>query len=63
MLLIIGFYKLQKPILRILCLAGLIGWIGSFVFRAISQCDWNMMIFPVFVGLGWAALHPLLKEG
>lgn len=62
LLLILIFYYFQKPILRILCLAGVFGWIGIIVVLAIVHEDWNLLIFPAIVGIGWTALHPLLKD-
>ncbi len=63
LLLIFGFYTFQKPILRMMCLAGTIAWMGMFIVIAITWSDWNMLIFPAILGLGWMALHPLLKDG
>jgi hypothetical protein len=63
LLLIFGFYAFQKPVLRVVCLAGAIAWMGMFVVIAITRSDWNMLVFPAILGLGWMALHPLLKDG
>jgi hypothetical protein len=63
LLLLFGFYSLQRPSLRIACLVGLLGWFGMFIVLAITKHDWNMLAIPCIVILGLIALNPLIKDG
>ncbi len=62
LLLLIGFYNLEQPVLRILCLIGATGWMSIYVVLAITNADWNMLIFPGIFGIMWMILHPLMKD-
>jgi hypothetical protein len=62
LLLIFGFYSFQRSVLRLICVLGIVCWMGIFVAMGITHGDWNDMIFPAILGLGWAALHPFLKN-
>ena len=52
LLFIFGFYAFDKPILRGICLAGVVGWMGMFVVMAFVHANWNMLIFPIIIGFG-----------
>ena len=62
LLCIMGFYWFQRPYLKYPCLIMAVGWIIMCIAIAIIKSEWLILIFPAILGLGWTALHPLLKD-
>ena len=57
-----GFYWFQRPYLKYPCLIIAVGWMIMCIAIAIIKSEWLILIFPTILGLGWTALHPLLKD-
>jgi hypothetical protein len=60
---IFGFYFFQNRYLRTACLIVSIGWILILAASAVVKNEWILLVFPAIVGILWAVIHPLLKEG
>ena len=53
MILLLGFLMFSNQILRLICLVGLIAWLGWITVFALITQEWRILIFPVLVILAW----------
>jgi hypothetical protein len=62
LLCILGFYWFARPIPKVICLILALAWMGRCVVVAAMKAEWNILIFPAIVGIGWWVLHSMLKD-
>ena len=63
LLCIFGYYWFQRPYLKFPCLILALGWMIMCAAIAIVKSEWSILTFPAILGIGWAILHPILKNG
>jgi hypothetical protein len=62
LLLLVAWFFLQRPWLRIICGALLIGWFILVVARAIANQEFNILIFPSLVLLAWFLISEIKRS-
>lgn len=61
-LLLLGWYQIDHPILRFLCLTLLVVWFVAMIMSAVFSKEWSLLIFPMLVIVGWFAISGVNKS-
>ncbi len=53
MILLLGYLMFSNQLLSLICLVGLLAWLGGITVFALINQEWNILFFPMLVVLAW----------